>query len=70
MPPWLVAPYNGALKELLDLAARLLPAASDELLVTSALAVIALGKQQRLHGRLLLDYTHDELAELLDEGAG
>jgi hypothetical protein len=65
LPEWLTQPYTGALA---DLAARGLSefvAASSPELVRSILAILAISKGRRTAASLLLEFTEDELLELI-----
>jgi len=66
LPTWLAADYHRAWKDLEAKALSDLPAASDDELVSSILAVLALSKGKRTLARMAL-VTEDEREEMLKE---
>jgi hypothetical protein len=68
VPDWLSDGYVRALDELARVAiVQLGETASDAELTRSALAVVALRHGARTHARLLVEFTDEEVRELLDE---
>jgi hypothetical protein len=57
--------YDGALRELADVAVQELPAATEPELIRSILAMIAVQKGARVYARLLLEFDEDEVLDLL-----
>jgi hypothetical protein len=66
LPAWLERSYQSAWDTLQRSAFEELPGATDDSLVRSILGFVALAKDQRNHGRLLLEFTSDEIEELID----
>jgi hypothetical protein len=66
LPAWLEGSYRTAWAALERTALEELPAATDDSLVRSILGFLALAKGQRNHGRLLLEFTGDEIEEMID----
>ena len=64
VPAWLDAEYISAINGLAELALRELPHATHQLEVRSMLAVLAIWKGARTHGRALVGLSEDELLEL------
>jgi hypothetical protein len=59
--------YEAAWRQLLELGLRELEGAEDPTLVTSIIAVLAIGKGQLSLGRLPIAFTEDERQEILAE---
>jgi len=70
MPPWLRADYMSAIAELAELALRELPRATDLETVRSMLSVLAIWKGARTYGRILVEFTTDEIEELDQQARG
>jgi hypothetical protein len=69
VPSWLDAEYVSAINHLAELGLREFPRATDQAAVRSILAVLAIWKSARVHGRALVELSEDELREL-DVGLG
>jgi hypothetical protein len=65
LPSWLKDSYTDALNRLAVLGLHDFRAATDETLVVSIIAVLAMAKGQSLLGRLAIYFTDDERRELL-----
>jgi hypothetical protein len=65
LPEWLTAQYQGALQALASRGISELGSASEPELVRSILSILAISKGHHSASRLILDYTEDELHELL-----
>lgn len=65
LPVWLAQPYHAAIAELATRGLSEFAAASSPELVRSILSVLAISKGGRSAASLLLEYTEDELLELL-----
>jgi hypothetical protein len=70
IPDWLEPDYVNAWRDLTTLAIGDLPAADDGPTVQYLLACIALGKGCRTLGSILLNFTEDEMKEILDTYGG
>ena len=68
LPDWLIGEYESAWRKLFELAQAELPAAVNDDLVDSILAVLAFGKNRPALGRIAM-LSEDERQELLD-GSG
>jgi hypothetical protein len=66
IPPWLEAGYASAWKDALGVALRDLSRTDDETAVRVILGFIAMAKQSRLLGELLLTFDASELKEMVD----
>lgn len=64
VPGWARASYDAALAELGRLGLKELPLAQDPETSRSVLALLAIVHGARTYGRLLVDYTEDEILEL------
>ena len=64
LPSWLKGEYDRALGELAEIGLLELPRAEGEELPRCILAVLALWKGARTYGRLLADFSEDEVLEL------
>ena len=65
IPEWLASGYHSAWREIIELALRDLARSEDPLLVQSALGVIAMARGLRRTAEVLLDFTEDELDEMI-----
>jgi hypothetical protein len=65
VPDWLQPEYEQALRSLCEIGIKQLAAADTSETVCSILAVIAISKGERGHARLLVEYTADEIEEIL-----
>ena len=65
MLPWLKDGYDQAWRELPAVAMRDLSRSEDRTLTQAALGVVATARGLRRAGELLLDFTEDELAEMI-----
>lgn len=70
LPSWLESEYTAAWQDLTMLAIEDLAQAADRETVQALLACIALGKGFLEMGTIILDFTQDELAEILDKYNG
>jgi hypothetical protein len=70
LPAWLEESYKSAWVDIVSLASRDLPRAGDETTVSSILGAVALAKGARLLGEIILNYTGDELAEMIEAYIG
>ena len=66
LPDWLRPEYRRAWIRLTDMALGDLRSASDDMLVRSALGVVAIGRNQLLLGALAASWTADELVKVAD----
>jgi hypothetical protein len=64
VPEWARESYDGALRDLARLGLEELPRARDAQVVRSILGLLAIVHGVRTHGRLLIDFTEDEVLEL------
>ena len=64
VPAWLHAEYVAAINHLAELALRELPSTTDRATVLSLLAVLAIWRGARTHGRALLELSEAELREM------
>jgi hypothetical protein len=64
LPEWLESDYFRAIRELSDLGLDQLSSVTDLDNVRAVLGVIAIARGARVHGKLLLNYSDDELLEL------
>ncbi len=69
LPTWLADAYGAAWTHLVEIAMAELPGATEATLVRSILGVLALEKQQRVYGRILLDFAEDEIEDLMGQRA-
>ena len=67
LPSWATTDYPIALRELSQLGLRDLAGAADRDYITSVLGLVAVVNGLNSHGRLLLEYTDDELQEIIQE---
>jgi hypothetical protein len=67
VPDWARQAYNDALNRLAGLATRELPSASNPETVRSMLGFLAVVYGARAAGGVLIDYTEDEIEQLLNE---
>lgn len=65
VPDWARPAYDNAIMALAEIGTEELPRASRPEAVRSILAVLAIAYGARTYGRLLIEFTEDELAELL-----
>lgn len=70
VPNWLQPGYDVAIKELADLGRAELPAAKDADTVRCILAILAVTKGARLFGRILVEFTEDEVMEFVKPALG
>jgi hypothetical protein len=70
LPAWLEKHYLKAWECVVELGCRDLPRAVDETAVRSILGAIALAKGLRSLGDIILDFTGDELAEMVEAQRG
>ena len=64
VPEWARESYDGALRDLARLGLEELPRARDAEAVRSILGLLAIVHGARTHGRLLIEFTDDEILEL------
>lgn len=65
LPEWLAQGYWDAWMQVPSLGCRDLGRTNNETAVTTILGALALAKKQRVVGEVLLDFTQDELAEMV-----
>lgn len=65
VPTWLAGRYHGSLIRLAEFAQVDIKDTDDPLIVRSALAIIAVVKGLREHGRILLELDESEIEELI-----
>jgi hypothetical protein len=65
LPDWLEAGYKAAWDSIIALACRDLPRTNDDTTVQSILGAVALAKGIRRVGEILIDFTADELEEMV-----
>ena len=70
IPDWLVSGYQSAWREIIELALRDLARSEDPLLVQAALGAIAMARGLRRAAEVLLDFTEDELEEMVSRYRG
>ena len=70
IPDWLASGYQSAWREIIELALRDLKRSEDPLLVQSTLAIIAMARGLRRTAEVLLDFTEDELEEMVSRYRG
>ena len=70
LPDWGRTAYEDALRELAALGARDVLGSSDPESTRCILAVLAIAKGARVYGRLLLEFTEDEVRELEAQAFG
>lgn len=69
VPDWMSEGYQCALLELRDLGLEELPKADEAETVRSILAVLAITTGARAYGRMMLEYSEDELLEFEREAS-
>ena len=67
VPDWARLAYDTAIAELAELGREELARATTAEAVRSILAILAIGYGARTYGRFLIEFTEDEVAELLAE---
>jgi hypothetical protein len=65
LPEWLTAEYHQALQSLASCGTAQFDTASEPELVRSILSILAISKGHHTAARLILDFTEDELHELI-----
>jgi len=70
VPGWSRKAYDKALRELADIGLQELPRASDNETVRSILAILAIVHGARTYGRVLVEFTEDEVLELEQQAFG
>jgi hypothetical protein len=70
IPSWLKEAYDQAWREVPALALRDLSRSEHQTLAKAALGVVAMARGLRRAGEILLDFTDDELAEMIHEYRG
>ncbi len=70
VPDWLRQGYDTALQDLADLGRTELPAAEAAETVRSILAILAIAKGARVYGRLLVEFSEDEVLDLEKQAFG
>ena len=70
VPAWSREPYEAALRDLAGLGLVELPRAVDKETVRSILAVLAITHGARTYGRVLVEFTEDEVLELEKQAFG
>lgn len=64
VPDWLEPAYDNAIQELADVGRAELGVVSDEETIRCILAILAIAKGARVYGRLLADFSEEEVLEL------
>lgn len=64
VPDWLGHGYFAALRELASIGARQLPMCSDKETLRAILGLVAVVQGARVYGRVLVEFTEDEVQEL------
>jgi hypothetical protein len=70
LPAWLQPGYDGALQELAATGAAELAKVRDPETVRSILATLAVAKGARVYGKILLEFSEDEVMELQTQAFG
>jgi len=70
VPAWLEIEYEASIAELAQLGLAELPNVDNKETVRGILAVVALWKGARTYGRLLIEFSEDEIVELETEAFG
>ena len=70
VPNWLKPAYDNAIQELADLGRAELGLVSDKETVRCILAILAIANGARVYGRLLADFSEDEVLELEKQAFG
>jgi hypothetical protein len=67
VPPWLAPRYRAALARLAELARDDLRDSDDPLVIRSALGVVAITKNLREHGTILIEFDDSEVEEIVSK---
>ena len=70
VPDWSREAYDKALRELGEIGLQELPHASDRETVRSILGILAIVHGARTYGRILVEFTEDEVLELEEQAFG
>jgi hypothetical protein len=70
VPDWSRAAYNQALRDLAQIGLEELPHAVDQETVRSILGLLAIVHGARIYGRILVEFTEDEVLELEEQAFG
>jgi len=70
VPKWLKKEYRDAWDDVVKFGCRDLVGASDETTVRSILSAVALAKGLKLHGELILEYSPEELEDVISQLRG
>ncbi len=70
VPQWMKGDYEDALRDLANIGLEELSRASDKESVRSILGLLALNYGARGYGRLLIEFTEDEIVELREQAFG
>ena len=70
IPDWLASGYQRAWQEIIELALRDLARSEDPRLVRAALGVVAMARGLRRIAEVFLDFTEDELEEMVSQYRG
>jgi hypothetical protein len=70
VPEWMRTDYENALQDLARIGLEELPRADDKESVRSILGVLAIVHGARIHGRILVEFTEDEVMELREQAFG
>jgi hypothetical protein len=70
VPEWTREAYDQALRDLAQLGLEELPRAADKKTVRSILSVLAIVHGARTYGRILVEFTEDEVLELEQQAFG
>jgi hypothetical protein len=68
VPEWLKDGYFQAIDELAQMGSAQVLMATDSDTIRAMLAILAIARNLRVYGNLLLEYSEDELAEIKDLG--
>ena len=70
VPDWSREAYDQALRDLAQIGFEDLPRAADQETVRSILAILAIVHGARTYGRILVEFTEDEVLELEEQAFG
>jgi hypothetical protein len=70
VPEWMRQAYDQSLRELAQIGLEQLPRASDQETVRSILAILAIVHGARTYGRILVEFTEDEVLEFEKQAFG
>jgi hypothetical protein len=70
VPDWTREAYDEALRDLGQIGLKELPLASDQETVRSILGILAIVHGARTYGRILVEFSEDEVLELEEQASG